>query len=704
MDPQRIEGTVAKLVYRNPDNGYSVVRIEERSGLLTTAVGTLPEVSPGVDLVLWGHWTTHARYGKQFQIADHEIVAPRTEEGIEAYLGSGLIENVGPASAHLIVARFGRDTLRVLDEEPERLQEVRGIGKGRADAIAQSWQEHRSLSRLMMALHGYGISTTMAVRAHREFGSDALAVLQQDPYRLTEISGIGFKRADFVARAMGIALDTPARVDAGLIYVLQEAAADGHTYLPWSELKAQALDTLGQAVAPHLEEAAHSLRERHKIETDGSKVYLSSLWDAETDVANLVRSLMNTPSSIEGANEVTPQANGVELSREQYDAVVSAIGNKVTVLTGGPGTGKTVTTKAVVHTLERLRCRYALCAPTGRAAKRLAETTERSARTIHRLLEYNPEVGFHHDVMNPLDADFIVVDEASMLDIQLAAHLLRALKPSTQVLFVGDVNQLPSVGAGNVLHDLIASDRVNVAHLTRIFRQAAGSGIVVNAHRVNRGQSPICNDGYGDFFLFTEEDPQEAARLLVDVVTNRIPRTFGLSPHDVQVLAPMHRGECGIANLNVQLQTALNAPSPHKAELSKGKRVFREGDRVMQTRNNYDQEVFNGDVGRVTRIDVDERKLIVRIDDVYVEYNWPEADELVHAYAMSVHKSQGSEYPAVVMPVVTQHYVMLQRNLLYTAITRARSLVVLVGTRQALGIAVKNDRVCRRYSGLRERL
>jgi exodeoxyribonuclease V alpha subunit len=705
MDDNEIKGTVAKVVFCNPENGYTVVKIEEPDGAIATATGTLPEVAEGVDLILRGRWTRHPRFGTQFQIEGHEIVVPQTEEGIAAYLGSGLIKNVGPVLARLIVRHFGPDTLRVLDEEPERLTEVGGIGEGRATAIAESWRVHRCLGQLMMSLHEYGISTGLAVRVHQAFGPDALAVLRQNPYRLTEIRGIGFKRADHVARKMGMKADAPERIEAGLLHVLREQSRAGHVYVPRCSLEQEATETLGRVVAPHLAGTLERLARDRSVQVEGDRVYLASLWQAETEVAERVACLLSTPTSTGDVRTVTVDAEGVELSPEQRDAVALALRNKVTVLTDGPGTGKTVTMQALVRALEELRCHYELCSPTGRAARRLAETTGRYAQTVHRLLGYNPEEGFHYDGANPLPVDFVVVDEASMLDVHLTAHLLAALPPSAHVLFVGDVNQLPSVGAGNVLADLIGCGRVAVARLTTVFRQAAGSGIVVNAHRVNEGQFPICNDGFGDFFFFTKEDPRQAADVLVDVVANRIPRTFGLGQGEIQVLAPMYRGECGIDDLNVRLQEALNPAAPRKVERKLGQRLFREGDRVMQTRNNYEKDVFNGDVGTLVRIDPHARRMSVQLNGARVEYGFQEAaDELVHAYAVSVHKSQGSEYPAVVVPVSTQHYVMLRRNLLYTAITRARQLVVLVGTHKAVGIAVGNAKVRERHSGLCERL
>ena len=719
MQQQMTEAIVGRVVFRNQDNAYTVAQMFPDHGGVFTAVGTLPEVYQDMRLRLEGQWTTHARYGQQFKVKTYEIVPPDTEDGIETYLGSGLIEEVGPVTARLIVEAFGDDTLRVLDEEPERLKEIAGIGPKRASAIAESWRAHRRISKLMMFLTGHGVSTGLSLKIHRVYGPEALAVVLMNPYRLTEIHGVGFQKADQVARAMGFARDDAQRVQAGVLHVLQEQVSDGHVYTLKVELLDLAVRLLG--VAKELvEEAidvlatANHQREHVYVEDVAGErvVYPMPYHDAETRLAERVRLLMTSGSSLKPVEDweslLSRAARGVsvELSPEQRQAVQVAVANKVAVLTGGPGTGKTTVTQAVIGALEALGCTYALCAPTGRAAKRLSEITGRPAQTIHRLLRFSPEKeNFSHHELDPLPADFVVVDEASMLDLKLADRLLGAVDLPAHVLFVGDVDQLPSVGAGNVLRDLIASGRIPVAHLTEVFRQAADSGIIVNAHRINQGDSPICNDGFGDFFLFSADGPEDAAERVVDVVANRIPRKFGISPDDIQVLAPMYRGPCGVDALNERLQEALNPPSPRKAEKKVGQRVLRVGDRVMQTVNDYDKDVFNGDVGQIVGIDPKGKKVVVQMDGRWLLYDWREATEqLVHANAISIHKSQGGEYPAIVIPVLRQHYVMLQRNLLYTAITRARRLVVLVGSRQAIAIAVKNAKVQDRRSGLAMRL
>ncbi len=720
-----------RITYYNEENGYSVIRlsVDGRSDLVTV-VGNLPEVQPGESLRLEGRWTSHPQYGRQFSAEWCKQVLPATVEGIKAYLGSGMIKGVGPVTAGRIVQRFGVDTLRILDEDPQQLRQTLGVGPKRAAAIAEAWEEQKQIREVMMFLQSHGVSTNLAVKIYKAYGDDALQVVQEDPYRLArDIWGVGFKTADKVARDLGLPHDAPSRVQAGVAYALSQLADEGHVYVPEEELVSEAAPLL--EVDPDLiREAIRELDAEQVVERETlvypsldqmpasqvreeKAVYLAPFYYGEVGVTNRLRELLDDPStrlapfrSVDW-DALWPQItrdSAIELSSEQQRAVRIALTNKVTVLTGGPGTGKTVTVRTVIGALEAMRRKYALCAPTGRAAKRLSEATSRPAKTVHRLLEYSPQHGFKRNEAYPLEVDCLIVDEASMLDLLLTNRLLKAVASAAHVLFVGDVDQLPSVGAGDVLRDVIASDRVAVIRLSEIFRQAADSGIVVNAHRVNRGEFPVLNE-FDDFYFFSKESPPEAAELLVDVVKHRVPRKFGLDPlDDVQVIAPMYRGECGVSNLNEALQEALNPAAPRKREKRVGGRVFRTGDKVMQIRNNYDKGVYNGDIGRVTRIDAAEQTMTIRVDDRLVMYDWTELDELAHAFAISVHKSQGSEYPAVVMPILTQHYLLLQRNLLYTAVTRARELVVLVGTRKAIWIAVKNDKVSERHSGLSVRL
>lgn len=720
-----------RITYYNEENGYSVIRlnVDARSNLVTV-VGNLPEVQPGESLKLEGRWTAHPEYGRQFQAEWCKQVLPATVEGIKAYLGSGMIKGVGPVTAKRIVQRFGVDTLRVLDEEPARLREALGVGPKRAASVAEAWEEQKHIRAVMMFLQTHGVSTNLAVKIYKTYGDDALQVVQEDPYRLArDIWGVGFKTADKVAQDLGLPHDAPSRVQAGVAYALSQLADQGHVYVPEDELIVEAVTLLEvepllvkeaiveldaervvereTLVYPSLQEiAAPEVREEEAV-------YLAPFYYGEVGVTNRLRELVEDRSTRlapfrsvdwEALLAQITRDSAIELSAEQRLAVRTALSNKVTVLTGGPGTGKTVTVRTVIGALEARRRKYALCAPTGRAAKRLSEATSRPAKTVHRLLEYSPQHGFQRNEEYPLEVDCLIVDEASMLDLLLTNRLLKAVDPAAHVLFVGDVDQLPSVGAGDVLRDVIASERVAVVQLTEIFRQAADSGIVINAHRINRGEFPVVNE-FDDFYFFSQEDPQDAAELLVDIVKRRVPRKFGLdSVDDVQVIAPMYRGRCGVSNLNEELQAALNPAAPSKPEKRVGGRVFRVGDKVMQTRNNYDKDIYNGDIGRVSRINPTQQTMAVWVDGRSVSYEWVELDELVHAFAISVHKSQGSEYAAVVMPILTQHYLLLQRNLLYTAITRARELVVLVGTRKAMWIAVKNDRVSERHSGLSIRL
>lgn len=735
LEMERLEGSVERITYYDEETGYSVLRlaVPGRSDLVTV-VGHLPEIQPGERLRLEGAWTHHPRYGRQFKAERCEQVLPATVEGIRRYLGSGLIRGVGPVTAARIVDRFGVETLRILDEEPERLREVPGVGPKRAAAIARAWEEQKAIREVMLFLQSHGVTTGLAVKIYKTYGDNALQVVREDPYRLArDIWGVGFKTADKIARNLGLPLDAPSRIQAGVAYALSQMADEGHVYVPEEDLVEEAarlLEVDPDLVRPAIEalDAEEVVRRERLVYPLPGKtragdtspavreeqaVYLAPFYIGEVGVAERLRALVESPATRLGRfrsvnwgallDQITRDAE-VRLSEEQREAVRTALTHKVTVLTGGPGTGKTVTVRTIINALETMGGRYALCAPTGRAAKRLAEATGRPAKTVHRLLEYSPQEGFRRNGENPLPADLLIVDEASMLDLLLFHHLLKATDPATHLLLVGDVDQLPSVGAGDVLRDVIRSGVARVIRLTHIFRQAAQSGIVVNAHRVNRGQMPVLNQ-YDDFYFFSKEDPEEAADLLVDIVVHRIPRKFGLDPvEEVQVIAPMYRGACGVSSLNSRLQEALNPPGRNRPERRLGGRTLRVGDKVMQIRNNYDKEVYNGDIGRVVAIDGIEQTLTVRIDGRPVVYDWAEADELVHAFAISVHKSQGSEYPAVVMPVLTQHYLMLQRNLLYTAITRAKRLVVLVGTRRAIRIAVRNDRVRRRHSGLEARL
>ncbi len=736
MEYEHLEGTVERLTYVGED-GYTVLRLNVPGRFdLATVVGHLPDVNAGERLKLAGRWVSHAQYGRQFKAERCEKFLPATVEGLKRYLGSGLIKGIGPVTAERIVRRFKLDTLRILDEDPQRLRQVLGVGPKRAGLIAQAWEAQKAIKEVMLFLQSHGVSTGLAVKIYKTYGDESLQVVQQDPYRLArDIWGVGFKTADKLAQDLGLPPDAPSRVQAGVAYTLGQMADDGHVYAPEAQLLAESSQLLKvepalvhQAVEQlHTEEqvkretllyptALDSAVGAAKPETlkEEQAVYLTPFYYGEVGVSNRIKGLIETPTTRlyrfaqvrdwdEFLGRLT-RGDEITLSPEQRQAVRTALTSKVTVLTGGPGTGKTVTVRTIIAALEKMRCRYALASPTGRAAKRLSEATGRPAQTVHRMLGYKPAEGFKFNDANPLAVDMLVVDEASMLDLLLTNHLLKALDPAAHLLLVGDVDQLPSVGAGDVLRDIIASERVAIVRLSNIFRQPQGSYIIQNSHRINHGQFPIVNKG-NDFYLFTQTEPEQAAALIVDIVKRRIPRKFGLDPlNDLQVLSPMHRGAVGVANLNRRLQAALNPPAPDKAERRLGGRVLRVGDKLMQIRNNYDKDAFNGDIGQLVAIDLEAQTLTVKIDDRPLRYDWLEADELVHAYAISVHKSQGSEFTAIVVPVMTQHYLMLQRNLLYTAVTRAKQLVVLVGQRRAIAIAVRNNRVADRHSGLSVRL
>lgn len=726
---ETIKGVIARITYHNDENGYTVARLQEEQGRLVTVVGKMVGISVGTGVEMTGVWSSHPQYGPQFKVESFKTALPATVAGIEKYLGSGLIKGIGPVTAQRIVRRFGKETLRIIDEEPERLIEAQGVGRKRVEMIKQAWTEQRDIKEVMIFLQSHGVSTNLAVKIYKRYGDAAVGVLKTDPYRLQrDVYGIGFLTADKIAQSLGIPHDSPKRVAAGIGYVLQQQSEQGHVYTPRAIVIAEASKLLG--VPPELVEQAIvrlQVAERIQIETlagtDAAPaveaVYLPPMYYHEVGVAERLRMLYDARLHY-GSTRLSLFENypwdkvfadlqgetGLALAPEQRRALQTALTHSVTVLTGGPGTGKTTTLLALIRLLKKTGRRFALAAPTGRAAKRMSEATGHQAKTIHRLLEVDPSAGFtfRYDVQNPLQIDMLIIDEASMLDITLTHHLLKAIPQGAHLLLVGDVDQLPSVGPGNVLRDIIDSGEIAVVRLETIFRQAAGSFIITNAHRIIQGQMPIFAREANDFFLFNIEDVEKCAEMVADLVQQRIPRRFGIPSREIQVLSPMHRSAIGVSALNQRLQNLLNPADPRRPERTLGGRVFRVGDRVMQTRNNYDLDVFNGDIGEIVSIDPIMHTLTVRIDERPVEYDWTEADELVHAWAISVHKSQGSEYRAVVIPFHTTHYVMLQRNLLYTAVTRARELVVLVGTHRALGIAVRNDAVAKRYTALAQRL
>jgi exodeoxyribonuclease V alpha subunit len=712
-----IEGTVERVVYSGGDGAFTVARLKlEKGGDVVTVVGSLVGVPAGAVLRVSGRFETTARFGEQFRVERYTEVAPQTIDGLRRYLGSGLIKGIGPEFASRIVERFGIETLEILDRDPARISEVPGIGPSRARAIRQAWSAQREVRKVMVFLQGYGVSPAFAARIYKRYGAAAIARVRENPYRLAfDVWGIGFLSADKLAAALGVARDAPARAEAGVRHVLDDQGGNGHVFVPRPRL-AQAAAALLELPEDSADQAIDRLARTGDVAIDASvvddarapAVYEAALYRAECALAAGLRKLLAAPAprtEIDRDRAIAwyERGAGISLARQQVEAVTTALAAKVAVITGGPGVGKTTIVRGIVSILEKKGVRVALAAPTGRAAKRLADATGAPASTLHRMLEWRPaEASFARNAARPLEHDLLIVDEASMLDVRLAADLVAALPPSARLVLVGDVDQLPSVGPGTVLADVIASGAVPVVRLTEIFRQAAESMIVVNAHRIHDGDMPDLGGGAArDFFFLEHDDPAGAAELIRDLVTTRLPKKYGLAPHDIQVLSPMHRGELGAGNLNQLLQAAMTARAPG---VERGARSLRVGDKVMQIRNDYDKEVWNGDSGVIERIDADGDALHVRFDDRTIEYGIDELDTLALAYAATVHKAQGSEYPAVVVPVHTQHYVMLQRNLLYTAITRGKRLVVLVGTRKALALAVRNADVAARASGLANRL
>ena len=715
-----VEGSVARITYVSEETQYVVARLDVPGRPdPVTIVGTVLSLTPGETLRVHGRWSHHPKYGEQFKVDRYESVVPATITGIQRYLGSGMIKGIGPVFAKRLVEAFGGDTLTVIEEAPGRLAEVEGIGPIRRRRITTAWAEQREIREVMLFLQGHGVSPAYAVKIFKTYGQAAIATVRENPYRLArDIRGIGFKTADKIAREVGIPADSPLRAAAGILHTLNELTDDGHVYVPEAELlrAAEATLEIPAALLPDAL-AALSADEAVVVESlgDGRAVYLTPLHVSETQLARRLADLLRAPRGVPPLDMTlalpwVEQKTGLALTDEQRQAVRLAFREKLLVITGGPGTGKTTILQAVIRLLEAKKVRMHLASPTGRAAKRLAEVTGHDASTLHRLLEWNPrEGGFQRNARNPLETDVVVVDEVSMIDVLLAHHLLQAIPLTATLLLVGDADQLPSVGPGTVLKDVLAAPGIPAVRLATIFRQAAQSRIVSNAHRVNRGEFPdlsvAATDRVQDFFFIAEEDPSKLQDLIVDLAQRRLPGKYGLDPlADIQVLTPMHRGPIGAGQLNAALQAALNPPRNGATELLRGGRIFRVGDRVLQLRNDYDKGVYNGDLGRIAAIEPSEQSVVVQVDDREVPYDFSDLDELALAYAVTVHKSQGSEYPCVIVPVHTTHYLMLQRNLLYTAITRAKRLLVLVGTKKALAIATKNDATRRRFSRLRERL
>jgi exodeoxyribonuclease V alpha subunit len=730
--PATLDAVLERITYANQETGYTVARVAtNRSSDLLTVVGPLLGAQPGESLRLSGRWASHPQYGRQFQVETYQTVLPATIQGIRRYLGSGLIKGIGPKMAERIVDHFGQASLEVIEQAPGRLVEVPGLGPKRTAMITAAWAEQRAIKEVMVFLQGVGVSTSLAVRIYKTYRDDAIDVVRREPYRLAaDVWGIGFKTADQLARSLGIPHDSPQRVKAGLLFALSLATEDGHCYLPETELVTRATgllevkDELAERCLEELvaeedvvAESLPAVASSGVPEGPGRAIWLVPFHRAERALAGgLLRLLEARLDRLPWAQAVDwmvaldwlGQMTGVTLAPEQEAAVRLALTERVAVLTGGPGCGKSYSVRAVVTLARAKHAKILLAAPTGRAAKRLSELAGLEAATLHRLLQLRPGGDAAFDRDHPLDADLVVVDEASMLDVLLANKLIKAVPPGAHLLLVGDVDQLPSVGAGEVLRDLLAAERLPRVRLTKVFRQAQHSGVVTNAHRINAGQPPMTH-GLDDFFLFPEEDGERVADLVVDIVANRLPHRFGLNPRqEVQVLCPMHRGPAGAGVLNERLQAALTPGREGLPERRFGGRIYRVGDKVMQLRNNYDKGtagVFNGSVGVVTALSLEDSELRVLLDeDEEVPYGFDELDELTHAYAVSIHRSQGSEYPCVVVPVTTSAWLMLQRNLLYTAVSRAKRIVVLVGSRRALAKAVRTQSAGRRYTALTQRL
>lgn len=715
---QEIFGYIERITFQSPETGYTVAQLQEKGRHeLTCIVGNMPALQPGETVRCFGIWKNHPTHGRQFEVQECKIEAPADLIGIERYLGSGLIKGIGPTYAKRITSKFGLTTLTIIDQSPERLLEIAGIGKKRVEKIKECWVEQKSIRSLMIFLQSYGISPTFAQKVYKTYGEQSVAKIQENPYLLAkDISGIGFKSADALAQKMGIKQDSAQRIDAGIEYVLFKLADEGNVCYPLSRFCLEAEEVLQvsvDAIKARLDSLQQEARIKVEFLKDGEEavpfVWMQAYYLAETGIARELKRLKRVPSPLrqvdtKKAVEWAQQKLGIQLAENQQLAVIQGITEKLQIITGGPGTGKSTIINVILAISTQLTNRILLAAPTGRAAKRMSEITGRKASTIHSLLEFDfKKGGFKRNRETPLECDLLIVDEASMIDTLLMYSLLKAVPSTARVIFVGDINQLPSVGAGNVLKDMIDSQQIPVTTLTEIFRQAAGSQIITNAHRINKGAFPdIRNRSDGDFFFLPAQEPEDVLKELVSLVSERIPKKYGWDPFDdIQILAPMRRGVIGVENLNVVLQEKLN---PNGIAHFRGGRKYQVGDKVMQIRNNYSKEVFNGDVGRILKIDLIEQQLLVAFDEKKVLYDFADLDELVLAYAVSIHKYQGSECPCIVMPVHTTHFKMLHRNLLYTGVTRGKKLVVLVGTSKALAIAVKNDEVKRRYTGLQHAL
>lgn len=721
----KIRCVVERITYQNPENGYSVLKVAIKGyDDLVPLVGNLLDANVGSVLLVDGNWKVDGKYGRQFVAEKWEETMPATVYGIEKYLGSGLIKGVGPKFAKRIVQQFGTDTLEIIETDVQRLMEVPGIGRKRVDKIRESWERQKEIKNVMLFLQDHGVSTSFAAKIYKQYGNESIEKVKENPFRLADdIWGIGFKTADSIAGKLGFGKEAFVRLRSGLMYTLSELADEGHVYANREQLLKWAGKLLEAEESTLIMTLDEMLRVRDLIQevtSEEEAIYLPPFYYAEIGTAGKLLKLASEPAAdrlwtqLAIARQTTGNPNlSVDVSRieqsvnmkydeVQADAIRQAASAKVMILTGGPGTGKTTTTQGIIAAFRTYGLRILLAAPTGRAAKRMTEATGLEAKTIHRLLEFKPPEGYQKNEEQPLEGDVLIVDECSMIDIVLMNSLLKAIPAGMRLIMVGDIDQLPSVGAGNVLRDMIDSGRFPVIRLTRIFRQAQTSRIIMNAHKINGGQMPdISNGSNTDFFFMQREEPEAVLTEIVELVKRKLPRYYRTPSEQIQVLTPMQRGVVGATNLNLALQEALN---PEGEGLRRSGSVFRKNDKVMQIKNNYDKEVFNGDIGVIDTVDFEDRTLTVNFDDRFVIYDATELDELVHAYATTIHKAQGSEYPIVVMPVLMNHFVMLQRNLIYTGITRAKKILVMVGTRKALAYAARNVTVTNRNTMLKERL
>ena len=706
----KLRCVVERITFQSPETGYTVLKARVKDYTeLVAVVGNLLDANVGSVLLVEGSWKVDSRYGRQFMAESWEETMPATVYGIEKYLGSGLIKGVGPKFAQRIVRMFGTETIAVIEDDIDRLRQVEGIGSKRISMIKESWQKQKEVKNIMLFLQSNGVSTAYAAKIYKEYGNAAIDKVKENPFRLADdIWGIGFRTADTIAAKLGFGKDSFVRLRSGILYTLSALADEGHVYAERDQLADKAVELLEADIA-NVQMTLDNMLQAEELILEEDAIFLPAFNYAEKGTAH---KLIQLAEDVSGFDSLRPESQvdvaalekmlGIQYDEVQAQAVQEAARSKVMVLTGGPGTGKTTTVQGIIAAYGQMGLRILLAAPTGRAAKRMSEATGLPAKTIHRLLECKPPDGYQRNEDNPLEGDVLIVDECSMIDIILMNSLLKALPRNMRLVLVGDIDQLPSVGAGNVLRDIIDSGRFPVIRLTRIFRQAQQSRIITNAHRINKGEFPDISNGRNtDFFFINNEEPEAAVQEIVALVSSKLPRYYGVKPSEVQVLTPMQRGVLGGTNLNQTLQAALN---PEGEGLRRGGFIFRLYDKVMQVKNNYDKEVFNGDIGRITAVDLQERTLQVMFDGRVIEYDVSELDELVHAYATTIHKAQGSEYPIVVMPILMTHFVMLQRNLLYTGITRAKKVLVLIGSKKALAYAVHNVTVSQRNTKLKERL